>query len=596
MYQPLTIKPSGSRINQALTFMAPRGENLRDLPQAMDASMALKIVNYLITSNGQLEKRKGLLRLFTVAGTTGITMLKKYTDDVYIFGYATTVAAYRISTGAVTNIKADFLANNGFEGTRYGDYFYVCNGVERIWRISQTLAYDAQTANFNLGATLTGGTSGATAIILQDVDAGATGTLTLGAITGTFQNNELITDNGAVPGSADVNGTVAFAITEIATSPRRTQAIAAINSRLFAGTSDSVQYSAIDTGTNPPFTDWAVSTLATGAGRVDNRRAGTVRSIVDLADFILVFADEGKYAFKIDTIDSAGTLSKIDTPIMSRLDFGGARGAISTPKGVFYANERGLWQLTAIGQADVPFSDQERIITKLLTTNFFDDLTLTNMDLVFDSKRETVFMTCARNSTINNFVLWANVETGAIGEFSGWNLNRFLQDGIHTYGVDSRNRQAYECFEGFSDDGNDIGTEYLQELNTGGLETRKFLMGLYVQGFLSASTSLTVRFDIFDVQGRPITDKLRFTWTSQYNLNGADGYSNARYASSSYGGDEDFANTIESFDGIRPFIRNYQRIRVHITGGDELPHIISWIKIISKEKVQIRRRRLVQLT
>ncbi len=69
-----------------------------------------------------------------------------------------------------------------------------------------TLAYDAQTANFTVGALLTGGTSGATATILADVDAGSTGTLTLAGITGVFQTNETITDDNGSPGSATSDG------------------------------------------------------------------------------------------------------------------------------------------------------------------------------------------------------------------------------------------------------------------------------------------------------------------------------------------------------------------------------------------------------
>jgi hypothetical protein len=63
--------------------------------------------------------------------------------------------------------------------------------------------FDAQTAAFTNGAKLTGGTSGATAIIDRIYDAGTTGTLTLSDITGTFANDETITDTGS--GSATAN-------------------------------------------------------------------------------------------------------------------------------------------------------------------------------------------------------------------------------------------------------------------------------------------------------------------------------------------------------------------------------------------------------
>jgi len=80
------------------------------------------------------------------------------------------------------------------------------------------LAYDTLTAAFHVGATLTGATSHATAII-----AGIPGTvispdytvpaatLLLHTITGTFQDDEAIADNGTVPGAAKVNGVISEA-------------------------------------------------------------------------------------------------------------------------------------------------------------------------------------------------------------------------------------------------------------------------------------------------------------------------------------------------------------------------------------------------
>lgn len=67
-----------------------------------------------------------------------------------------------------------------------------------IWDggILSTLAYDAQGVNFVVGLQITGGTSNATAWIVADDDNGATGTLYIRDIIGTFQNNETITDSG----------------------------------------------------------------------------------------------------------------------------------------------------------------------------------------------------------------------------------------------------------------------------------------------------------------------------------------------------------------------------------------------------------------
>jgi hypothetical protein len=99
----------------------------------------------------------------------------------------------------------------------YNNYIYIFgtgsskDDVSRVGPLN-TLPYDGQSGNFTAGLTVTGGTSGATAIIVSDVDGGATGTLTLSNINGHFVDNETITDTGS--GSATVNRTDASLITD----------------------------------------------------------------------------------------------------------------------------------------------------------------------------------------------------------------------------------------------------------------------------------------------------------------------------------------------------------------------------------------------
>ncbi len=74
------------------------------------------------------------------------------------------------------------------------------------------LAYDGQAGNFTVGLVVTGGTSGAYGTIIADTDAGATGSLRLTKVYGTFQNNEPITDTST--GAAVVNGVAMAATTD----------------------------------------------------------------------------------------------------------------------------------------------------------------------------------------------------------------------------------------------------------------------------------------------------------------------------------------------------------------------------------------------
>lgn len=73
----------------------------------------------------------------------------------------------------------------------------------------QALKYKTQSGNFTVGNTLTGGTSGATADIMSDTDAGTSGILALYNISGTFTDGEAITDGGT--GAAVVDGTIGAA-------------------------------------------------------------------------------------------------------------------------------------------------------------------------------------------------------------------------------------------------------------------------------------------------------------------------------------------------------------------------------------------------
>lgn len=56
------------------------------------------------------------------------------------------------------------------------------------------LAFENQTSNFTPGQVITGGTSGATGLLVYQTDDGATGVLSMINISGTFSDNEILTD------------------------------------------------------------------------------------------------------------------------------------------------------------------------------------------------------------------------------------------------------------------------------------------------------------------------------------------------------------------------------------------------------------------
>lgn len=383
-----------------------------------------------------------------------------------------------------------------------------------------------------------------------------------------------------------------FTITSISAAPKAS-IIRAIGPRLFAAVENKVYYCNVDDGTDPPFTGWTVDQTATTGGIVSFRNAGTINSICSIGDIVIAFGNFGKWAFRIATqSDGTGTVVKVEEVVIDRIDMGGASGAITTPKGVFYVNEAGLWQLMSLGQSNVPYSDQEMLTSINLGTEYFKDIDLTNADIIYYGRYSTILVTCARESAQNNHVITYNPDVNAFSEFRNWNVGRWMSFENEIYAGSSIKTALYYCFNGNSDDGVAISTEYLQELKCGDPWNRQQLYGQCIKGLLHPLSVVNVAFDIYDVDGNLVTDKLQFYWTAQTNLNKADGWGTAQWGKSSWGGDLDNSGLIESFAGHRQFIRNFQRIRVHITESSTFAHQIDWFSLDARTKAPINPRNL----
>ncbi|QIG75010.1 neck protein [Rhizobium phage RHph_I3_18] len=200
---------------------------------------AYKLQNYFPLTTSILLRR-GSQKYATIgAGSLAVESLMSYKNgnNAAFFG-ATSSAIYDITTVVDPNVSPAAAQSGLTSGewssvqfaTTGGTYLVNVNAsdLERIydgsawWALGSQninrLDFDAQTANFTVGATVTGGTSGATGVIQSQVDNGTTGYLILGTITGTFQDNEIVAGGG---GSATVNGlaqTLFVAISGVATS------------------------------------------------------------------------------------------------------------------------------------------------------------------------------------------------------------------------------------------------------------------------------------------------------------------------------------------------------------------------------------------
>ena len=525
MYRTL-IKPQGKKQNIQVSTMGQKGLNLEGLPEMMKLDYAKKVVNYIPYSYG-IGTRKGLEVQGEKAGLTeGITLFEHFIDDKFIVGYGTSIEVFDLSAGTFTSLKSDFSASTRWGGGRYGQYFFVTNGVDKPYRIDN-------------------------------------------ALTITIVTNAPICDDMTFIGA---------------------RAIA-----VSLSTDDTaVQISEIDDGTNPPFDAWSTGTTATDGAIVNYRNAGKARCCVALANYHVVFSDDGYFAFSVEQLDSAGTLSKIEVVQDYITDFGGARGAITTPKGIFYLNEGGLYQMTQVGQTDVPYSRQQKLTTVLLNDLYFDNVTFGNVDLIHDEVQKIVLVTYAQGSSVNNKVLGYKIseEVEALFEIEGWTVNRFTKYDNKIYASSSVDGRIFECFKGWTDDGVTISTEYTQELPLGTLWASHSLKKFYAKGFLSVDSSIDVNFDIYDVDGAPYLSKKINRWTPQRNDNTVDGWGTASWGRSAWGGDFDLSSMVESFNGCTPRIANAQRISVRFTSSVTEPHIINWFSAETTPKSSIRIRKM----
>lgn len=121
----------------------------------------------------------------------GVKISKRLYDVISVTGESAEKSVQSIGTSVETvTVPAD-AGTIGYVLIRNADSTnYILIGTQ-----VETLAYDTQTANFTVGLKLTGASSDATGWIVYDDDGGATGTLVLSDVQGTFTAAETITDS-----------------------------------------------------------------------------------------------------------------------------------------------------------------------------------------------------------------------------------------------------------------------------------------------------------------------------------------------------------------------------------------------------------------
>lgn len=573
------------------------GVNLRDFPQLLDTNNALYIENYWVDSQAKLVKRSGSALYFDTGDSDLIRVCAEYQNGYEIEAHGTKLRARNVSSGAFTNIKTDYTSGGVFDGVRTGDYFFVTHNLNGLYRISMTVTYSASVA-FVAGEKVTG-SGGGTAIVLEV----SGGTLTLGSIRGSFQNGDTITGNAS--GAGTLTSGVTFTATHISSAPKA-KYIAYDGKRLWLYnlTTDPAgwSYSAADTGANPPFTTWTTTSSFEGGGSGTYRNGEQANSIIFIGDVNFIALEKGWTAFSIAQTDSAGVISKYEQLVQTS-DLGIKKAAM-TDAGMIAVGEWGVKRLISIGQPNIPYSEQWESLTEQIGEDYFDDVNFDNASITYNSKRGYLYVACAKGGgTTNNFILAikldiAGVEsktvTGATSFFTGLNPYRLFTIDNEIYFSSSLDGEVYHLFVGEQDSGQNIYTEYYQELNFGEVIGQLNLDDMSIFGEFSSESSLEVSFDTFNEDSHFVNSVATYTWQPYNDYSSGGGWGGSAWSSSAWGASGSGSGLTYDKADLRPRLRNVMRVRIRFSSQDASDHTLNMFTAKASITGQSRSHKLTQ--
>lgn len=444
---------------------------------------------------------------------------------------------------------------------------------------------------FYVGSKVTGATSGATAIILEVTDNGATGTFVLGSILGTFQNGEVLTapdpDFGGSLSRGTATSLVTIGITQVTSAPKANVFRIVGNRGILIGLASDpsgYNYSDADTGANPPFNNFTSGTGFTSPGVGGFRQGGQALDATLIGDIIFIGQANGWCAFTITQIDLNGESSKEDTVVATGLDFPVYRCVMSNV-GMLVASKAGIHRLISLGQPNIPYSDQWENLTKDLGDEYFTNVTFDDVDIAYDSVRGFVYSTLDKSSEINNLVLAVKVDlpgeantvkTGATSFLTGWNILNFLNKQGTIYGMSAVTGTRFELFTGQKDVDSPIYSLYVQELNFA--MTDAYNLGqFYIKGELSPASRLTISFDTFDETGYYEPRRKAYTWTARHSyLSDSGGWGEAAFGSAGWGGGALASGLNQDYTGRDVQLRGLTRTFLRVECDDYSEHFLNW--------------------
>lgn len=389
-------------------FPTAQGASLRG-GSAVYANIGVSVKELLVYSTAVTD--------MFAATDTGLYDCDRINGGGAVFADLTGLGSAAWSTVQISTSGGQFLwMVNGTDHAHYwnGTTFYPITTAN-----PNDLGYDALTTMFLVGQTVTGGTSGATATVLAITQLSATtGTLKLGTITGTFQNNEAIT---SASGAATVNGTASagptITITGVATGDL-TQAWL-FKSRIFAieKNSQSAWYLPVES-LGGAATEFPLGSVFNRGGNLMLGATWSVDSGSGLDDMCVFVTENGEIAVYQGTDPSSPStfalvgVYDIAKPISKTGTFkAGGDLAILTEDGIISITEALRKDRAALSGSAITYPIEDAWKTAVTNRTSVAPITTTLW------QSQAMLLVGVPNSA---FV--ANARTGAWARYTGWDV------------------------------------------------------------------------------------------------------------------------------------------------------------------------------
>jgi hypothetical protein len=575
MYKSIKRTAQGRKKFQKISVIPVKGVNGLTANEFQGDTYAQIINGYKIRQEGVLEKVKGINQLQTLGLGTS-QMVLNYDENIIYWQDGADIYTYNLTTTANTLVFTMPSSGPCF-GHVYGGFVYLANGVDQI-HIGKNgedmfLIQNGATL-FQAGEVITGGTSGATATIGNISDTGSGSQIcTISNQVGIFIVSEALTGSFGGAGLAQATAGVAF-MPGFAAPQASTLHVH--NGRMYADARNApgrIQWSPVDdVEFGVPFFQWgnnANPPLPNDPFRLFNKNLGDPKSISNFGEQTVVFFENGKIGFRVGQLDVSGVGLIQNTVVdFEYSDFGGERRSLYTPKGIFYANEKGVWRLINGGTTDQPFTKNDINISLILGIDFINDISFDDMDMIYDEFEDIIYIMCKKGvTTENNFMLMYNIGNEAWtyieGSASQFNFKRFMKTRDRFFAVENgSNAILNEIFVGDDYDGSNYATNFEQEVSLGNLTGLYSLESVDLKGFISSGTNLRIRFSIYDKDGtyQAFTKSLDMTTSPLVG------------------------DSLEISMHRRITIRQFSRLVVTIDSSDQKPHKITWFSLNLAER------------